>query len=122
MPSASFYQRAGLGGSRCISHLAYDVLPRLRLCQIEDELRLPERRVVAMSIGESGNHQSTLKVDDARLRANPSLNFGIGANGSDTIAAHRDRLRAWMLGVHGEQIAVKKDEVGTTLLGAGSRC
>ena len=119
VPTTAFDERARLGGGRRVAHLDDDVIPGPRLGKIEHELRFAESRVVAVTVDEPWNREPSAKIDDARTRANPRLDLGVAANGGNAVAAHGDRLRAWMLRVHRKEVAVKEDEISATLLRTG---
>src|SRR5206468_12225252 len=88
----------------------------------EHELGFAQPGVVAVAVDEAGDGQPTLEVNDARLRTDPALDLGVGADRGDAVAADGNRLCAWMQRVDGVKVAMQQDEIGTTLLricGAG---
>jgi hypothetical protein len=98
-----------------MANLCDDVVPGLRLGEVENELRLAEPGVVTVTVNEARDNEPTLQIDDAGLRPNPLLDLGVRPDGGDSVATNGDGLGSWMLRVDGEQVTVQKDEIGAAL-------
>ncbi len=63
---------------------------------------------VDMRVDEAGQHGTPAQVDDARVQAAAALYLIVAANGQDAPAGlvNRHCLRAWLRGIHGNNIAI----------------
>src|SRR5581483_1995295 len=82
------------------------------LRQVEHQLRLAEPEEVSMPLDEPGHGEPPAQVDDLRPRAGELPDLRIAAHRQNPIATDRDRLRARLFRVDGDDLAVKEDEVG----------
>ena len=116
VPPPSLDEATGRRLLRRVRHLRDDVVPGLRLRQVEDELRFAERRVVAVALDEAGNGQPAAQIDHFRAGARELLDLRVAAHRDDAISAHGDGLGAGPLRVDGEHVAVEEHEVCRPLL------
>jgi hypothetical protein len=80
-----------------LANLCDDVVPRLRLGQVENELRLAEPGVVSVTVNEARDNEPSLQIDDAGLWPYPLLDLGIRPDGGNSVGANGDCLGPWML-------------------------
>jgi hypothetical protein len=62
-------------------------------------------------VDEAGRHAPTLQLNYSRPRSPQALDLGVGSDGGNTIAAHRDRLRDAIVRVERNHMAAEEHQI-----------
>ena len=111
VPAAAADEGPGLEGGGGLGHQRHDLVPGLRLPQVELHGRVAHAEEVAVPLDEAGDREAPLEVDDPRLLADQPSDLGLAPHGEDAVPAHGDGLPLGAGGVHGDHAAAREDEV-----------
>jgi len=96
-------------------HLGHDVVPVLRVGEIELGLCLTEGQVVTVALDEARHHHASPGIDALGLGVRQPLDLGVRTDSENPVSAHRDGLGARMQGIDGVHRSVGDDQVGAIL-------
>src|SRR5262249_25897667 len=96
-----------------LADAAREFLRRRRIIELDTLQLLPTRHEMNMRIIESGKEKSASGVDHLCVRAAPSINVAMRADGDDAVSKHRNCLRRRHGLVHGPDFRVGNDEIGS---------